>query len=157
MRYSCRHCQRINFVELTQAHLGRSSDGRTSNRGKRPHWKGLYLSEGGGGAASMESLDHCPTTTGNDWPECCHLVADCGLCVENSSLRNQVLFRQPQFYSKCMHTDRSCHVSNSSPLGKAIHKLVFCRLMACSITDTNGKNVEALRFGSLHNQSWLLQ
>ncbi len=30
MRYSCRHCQRIDFVELTQAHRGQSRVERTS-------------------------------------------------------------------------------------------------------------------------------
>ncbi len=41
MRYFCRHCQRIDFVELTQAPQGQSRVGRTSNKGKHPHWKGL--------------------------------------------------------------------------------------------------------------------
>ncbi len=73
---------------------GQSRVGRTSHKGKRPHWKGLYPSEGG--SDCMESLDHCSTTTGNDWPECCHLVADCWLCVESSL--NSLIFPAGRYF-----------------------------------------------------------
>ena len=77
MRYSCRHCQRIDFVELTQAPMACPGLIGPPTSLNNPIKEVPTPYEGGSGC--LESLDYCPTTSGKDWPECCHLVTASGL------------------------------------------------------------------------------